>query len=679
MVDNRSTDGTATGRVVRARRPRVRLVAAPRAERPELRPQRRVRRRGRRRDRGVRRRRHRRSGLGPRDGRRAAGAPVRDRPARGRSPQPAWLATTRRPARHDRSRPGSASSRSSPPATSASGATLDRDRRLRRGLHARRRTTTSRCGSGCTASTCRFDPARRRALPVPVAPPRSGTRARLRASRPLLFRRVRDAGLDTTVTRRGVAVVGVARRAPRRPAHRPKAARAGSGSRGTGSVSCGAASATARCSCEVLLVLAVPPARGARPRRGSVHAGDHLVVHTTPGPTIRSSRRSPGGRCGRRSPGSPRAEEGSRGGRLSALTYVQRARARRRAVRRGQLRRRSRGVPEPVHRRVRPLAASDRRLPLVCTVHDVVPHHSRVPAAVERRLLAGQYRHAGTLLVPHDVVRRRLVARVRRRPGAGRRHAPGHPGHAAAADAAGRPAATVLFFGTFRRNKGVDVLLDAIAAARRPTPGSCSRAAARRRGLVVDAAQRDPRIERRARLRDRRPQERAARDGADLMVLPYTSFASQSGCSRTRTRTDCRSSSPTSARSARRSARRRRGGSCRRPTPRRSRGDPDRAARRAGASGRERRRRAIAPPARRCSPARGSARSTSTRSGSRAEHRADSPGGDVGTAGEWLEAAGGRAQSGGHARARQRCVHEAELGELPRTRHDGRRCRPSAR
>jgi glycosyltransferase involved in cell wall biosynthesis len=89
---------------------------------------------------------------------------------------------------------------------------------------------------------------------------------------------------------------------------------------------------------------------------------------------------------------------------------------------------------------------------------------------------------------------------------------------------------TVLFFGAFRRNKGIDVLLDAIERLR---GGLDARFVFAGRGFpdveqrVAEAAARDDRIEAEIGYATaRRKSELHA--AADLMVLPYTSFASQS-------------------------------------------------------------------------------------------------------------------------------------------------------
>jgi glycosyltransferase involved in cell wall biosynthesis len=167
-------------------------------------------------------------------------------------------------------------------------------------------------------------------------------------------------------------------------------------------------------------------------------------------------------------------------------------------------------------------------------VHDVVPHNARVPAAVEHALLAREYRHGGTLLVHHASVGRRLTDEFDVDPGRivvvplqippPEIRRPEHP------PARREGTKTVLFFGAFRRNKGIDVLLEAI---RRLRGESDARFVFAGRGFpdveqqVAEAAARDPRIDAEIGYATaaRKSELHAT---ADLMVLPYTSFASQS-------------------------------------------------------------------------------------------------------------------------------------------------------
>lgn len=269
---------------------------------------------------------------------------------------------------------------------------------------------------------------------------------------------------------------------------------------------------------------------------GLVQDGDRLVVHTTPRPTDPIVSPSAQWEVRPTLPGVEDRAEGSATWIASrGLTYARRALARRRTVAAGEF-----DVCHVVY--LNPftdpldLWALRRKVPLVSTVHDVVPHNSRVPAPVERRLLAAQYRHAGTLLVHHEAVGERLVREFALDPdrvvvvplqipeveGSGARKA-------RSADAGGTQP-TVLFFGTFRRNKGITELVDAIEQLRGETDARfvfAGRGFPDVEHLVLDAAQRDPRIvtEIGYATADRKNELYAT---ADLMVLPYTSFASQS-------------------------------------------------------------------------------------------------------------------------------------------------------
>jgi glycosyltransferase involved in cell wall biosynthesis len=264
---------------------------------------------------------------------------------------------------------------------------------------------------------------------------------------------------------------------------------------------------------------------------GFLRPGDELVVHTTPRPSDPIT--SPGSGClvdSSLPAVRDRAEGTARWVASRATTYWRRAAVREAAVRRGAF-----DVAHVVY--LNPftdgltLGRLGRRVPLVSTVHDVVPHMRRVPRAVERRLLRAEYRNAGTILVHHESVRRRLVrehpvdpARVFEvplpialRPGA---ESPPPP--------EGPP--TVLFFGTFRRNKGIDVLLDAIGRVPSERPARfvfAGRGFADVERRVQDAAARDARVEVELGYASaaRKDELYAA---ADLVVLPYTSFSSQS-------------------------------------------------------------------------------------------------------------------------------------------------------
>lgn len=263
---------------------------------------------------------------------------------------------------------------------------------------------------------------------------------------------------------------------------------------------------------------------------GLLQPGDRLVVHTTPRPSDPIA--SPVGSLVEIRATVPAVQDADertlRWLASRSLTYVGRSRARRQAVAGGRF-----DVAHLIY--LNPftdafdLRGLARRVPLVASVHDVVPHQSRVPAPVERALLQAQYRHAGILIAHHDSVRRRLLAEfdvdpeqvvVVPLPISVETKAPRLD--------AGPP--TVLFFGTFRRNKGVDVLLAAIESLKGETDARFHFAG---RGFpdveaeVTEAAARDPRITTEIGYATaERKRELYAR--ADLVVLPYTSFASQS-------------------------------------------------------------------------------------------------------------------------------------------------------
>jgi glycosyltransferase involved in cell wall biosynthesis len=269
---------------------------------------------------------------------------------------------------------------------------------------------------------------------------------------------------------------------------------------------------------------------------GFVRPGDRLVVHTTPRPTDPVVATSAAYEVQDTVPAvDDVAERTPRWVVSRARTYVGRVGARSRAVAAGGY-----DVAHLIYLNPFTDAFALRRLarkvPLVSSVHDVVPHQSRVPAPVERRLLQAQYDHAGTIVVHHDAVRRRLLAEfavdparvvmvplpITVEPGAA---APGDP-----VPGGTEGPVRVVFFGTFRRNKGVEVLLDAIRALHGETDARfhfAGRGFADVEAMVTDAAARDDRItvELGYATADRK---RALYAGADLVVLPYTSFASQS-------------------------------------------------------------------------------------------------------------------------------------------------------
>jgi glycosyltransferase involved in cell wall biosynthesis len=170
-----------------------------------------------------------------------------------------------------------------------------------------------------------------------------------------------------------------------------------------------------------------------------------------------------------------------------------------------------------------------RRVPLVCSVHDVVPHQSRVPAPIERKMLQAQYRRTGMMVTHHDSVRRRLLEEFDVDP-ARVMVVPLPISLEQVADPPAGEPSTVLFFGTLRRNKGVDVLLRAIESLRGETDAHFHFAG---RGFpdieaeVLHAAANDARITTEIGYATA-ARKRELYRSASLVVLPYTSFASQS-------------------------------------------------------------------------------------------------------------------------------------------------------
>jgi len=166
----------------------------------------------------------------------------------------------------------------------------------------------------------------------------------------------------------------------------------------------------------------------------------------------------------------------------------------------------------------------------VFEVHDVVPHQSRVPLAVERRALAAQYSAPGVIIVRHEYVRERLATEFDVDP-ARVAVVPWHvPDLGIAARTQFAKKATVLFFGALRRNKGVDVLLDSIAQLRDRTDLEfvfAGRGFADVEDAIRDAAATDARIQFEAGFVSAQRKHELYL-AADLVVLPYTEFSSTS-------------------------------------------------------------------------------------------------------------------------------------------------------
>ena len=176
------------------------------------------------------------------------------------------------------------------------------------------------------------------------------------------------------------------------------------------------------------------------------------------------------------------------------------------------------------------LGALGRIVPLVSTVHDVRPHHRRLPDGLERRLLAQTYQRAGTMVVYHEYLRAQLIEHfdvpaecVRVIPHPIREFRPGPLDRDGATP-------TILMFGALRRNKGVGVLLRAIEQL-----GSedirfhiAGRGAADIEAQVREGARSLPKLSADICFIPDAKRESLYHE-ADLVVLPYTSFESQSG------------------------------------------------------------------------------------------------------------------------------------------------------
>lgn len=171
------------------------------------------------------------------------------------------------------------------------------------------------------------------------------------------------------------------------------------------------------------------------------------------------------------------------------------------------------------------------RQPTVLHVHDIWPHNLRVPRSITRRALQRIYHAPQVLVVYHDRLAQALVddfdvpvERIRVLP----LMVPPERAPAIGTTPACDDTPTVLFFGTLRNNKGVRELLEAInlvtADVRWIIAG---RGEPVLEDLVRRTAESQPNLE--ARLGWVDADGKAALFGAaELVVLPYTSFASQS-------------------------------------------------------------------------------------------------------------------------------------------------------
>lgn len=168
--------------------------------------------------------------------------------------------------------------------------------------------------------------------------------------------------------------------------------------------------------------------------------------------------------------------------------------------------------------------------PLVMSVHDVVPHVPRLGARPEHQLLKRLYSRADALVVHHHELTDRLVHDFKI--SGDRIHVVPHQVFPVG-DVPDNPppeAPTVLFFGAFRQNKGLGVLADAIRRLQRDDIRIviAGRGDAELQTLATDLQRSDKRV--RVELGFATlERKRELFTEASLVVMPYTSFASQSG------------------------------------------------------------------------------------------------------------------------------------------------------
>lgn len=173
-----------------------------------------------------------------------------------------------------------------------------------------------------------------------------------------------------------------------------------------------------------------------------------------------------------------------------------------------------------------------KRAPIVARVHDVDPHTSRWPKPIQRYLWRRVYRSDIDWIVAHDSLVPRLADGYR---------VPTERIHVVPLATTSSPRQTVtaaratgplsvLFIGTFRYNKGLEVLLEAIKVLpadrfRFTIAGTGERNLV---SLVAQAADEHPNVHAEiGGYSDERKWELLGE--CDLVVLPYTAFESQSG------------------------------------------------------------------------------------------------------------------------------------------------------
>jgi glycosyltransferase involved in cell wall biosynthesis len=168
--------------------------------------------------------------------------------------------------------------------------------------------------------------------------------------------------------------------------------------------------------------------------------------------------------------------------------------------------------------------------PLVMSVHDVVPHVPRLGGRAEHQLLRRLYSRADALVVHHDELTDWLVDDFGI--DGDRIHVVPHQVFPVGDVPLNPPSEppTVLFFGALRPNKGLEVL----AAAVEQLQGDDVRIVIAGRGdatlqsLATELARTDPRVTVELGFATLE-RKRQLFGEASIVVMPYTSFASQSG------------------------------------------------------------------------------------------------------------------------------------------------------
>lgn len=265
----------------------------------------------------------------------------------------------------------------------------------------------------------------------------------------------------------------------------------------------------------------------------AVRPGDELMVHTVAHRSRPHSGEYEGFHVVADLPEVRQRVEGSARWYLSRpRTYVQRATRRRRAVAAGQF--------DVVHVMFHnyftdwlALGNLHRRAVLVSSVHDVVPHEPRLPARLQSAILQRLYHRGGHLVVHHASLKDRLVEEFMvpgERVSVIPLQVPPASSMPVRRDLRSKRTREVLFFGTFRRNKGIEVLVEAIALLAKRDDlrfRFAGRGFDDMERLVLLAASRDPRVTAEIGwIPSERKEELLGQ--ADLLVLPYTSFSSQS-------------------------------------------------------------------------------------------------------------------------------------------------------